>query len=806
MKIQDQSNSALKNLIATGHLPFKSLESLSNIALSQNLIDAAYLKKVSYYRDQVTYSPKVFIPLTFLCRDVCHYCTFAQTPKKVKSPYLSIEEVISLAKDGEAHGCHEALFTLGDKPELRYKAAREALEFMGYSSTNEYLGACAKAVLENTSLIPHLNSGCLTIDEIALLKNVSGSMGLMVESLSKKLTEKGQPHHGSPDKDPKFRMQTLVEAGKQKVPFTTGILIGIGETRLDRLESLYRIKELHQQYDHIQEVIVQNFKAKPNTLMANAPEPSFDELLWTIAMARLILPGDISLQVPPNLNLKYLDSLFTSGINDLGGISPVTKDYVNPEAPWPEIQNLARIALQSNQSLKARSTLYPKYFSALKIFASKEISSKLLSKVDAQFLIRSDTWKSGISTEIPQINIGLPTSNIKQKIHLVETNPSTASIQNLLECSDGDFQYIIDRANEIKTNTHGADVSFVVNRNINYTNICSFSCNFCAFSKGRGHDDLRGKPYNITHSEIIRRTEEAIARGATEVCLQGGIHPNYSGQTYIDIVKAIRSISSDIHIHAFSPLEIDHGRKTLNISTRDFLLELKSAGLNSLPGTAAEILHDDIRSIICPDKLSSDEWLKIIKAAHEVGLPTTSTMMFGHVENMFHVADHLLKLLQLQSETNGITEFVPLPFVAEEAPIYRRGLARPGPTFKETILVHAVSRILFQNSINNIQGSWVKMGLSGLKFLLSSGINDVGGILMNESITKSAGASFGQELSLKSVLKITDELGLNLVQRNTLYKHINKTSDINNIIQSQTIPLLPINNEYHKPLKALNKL
>ena len=803
MKIQEQSNLPLKNLISTQNIDVCDLEKLSNIALSQNLIDAAYAKKVSYYRDQVTYSPKVFIPLTFLCRDVCHYCTFAQTPKKVKSPYLSIEEVISIAKEGEVQGCHEALFTLGDKPELRYKAARDALKLMGYKTTNEYLGACAKAVLDNTSLMPHLNSGCLTKDEITSLKPLSGSMGLMVESLSSKLTEKGQPHHGSPDKDPEFRIKTLIEAGKQKVPFTTGILIGIGETRLERLESLFEIAELHKKYNHIQEVIVQNFKPKSNTLMAHSPEPSFDELLWTIAMARLILPADISLQVPPNLNLKYLDRLFTSGINDLGGISPVTKDYVNPEAPWPEIQNLAKIAFKSNQSLKSRATLYPKYFSALSEFSSREIASKLLDKVDAQFLIRSDNWQSGISTEIPQINFGIFCSDIKQQIQQVEINPSIESIQRLLESSDGDFQYIIDRANEIKVNTHGSDVSFVVNRNINYTNICSFSCNFCAFSKGRGHDDLRGKPYNISHTEIIRRTEEAIQRGATEVCLQGGIHPNYSGQTYIDIVKAIRSSSQTIHIHAFSPLEIDHGRKTLGISTYEFLFELKKAGLNSLPGTAAEILHDDVRAVICPDKLSSNEWLEIIKTAHEVGLPTTSTMMFGHVENMSHVADHLLKLLQLQSETNGITEFVPLPFVAEEAPIYRRGMARPGPTFKETILVHAVSRILFNNSIDNIQGSWVKMGLPGLKFLLSSGINDVGGILMNESITKSAGASFGQELSLKNVLEVTDELELNLVQRNTLYHPINRTHDIKNLIQSQTIPLLPIKNEYHKPIKTL---
>ncbi len=804
MNIQEQSNLTLKQLIATENIHFSELNALANVSLSSDLIDSAYDKKIKYFKGELTYSPKVFIPLTFLCRDVCHYCTFAKTPKKVQSPYLSIEQVISIAKEGEKRGCFEALFTLGDKPELRYKAAREWLKSNGYKTTNEYLGACAEAVLKETSLIPHLNSGCLTADEITKLKSISGSMGLMVESLSTKLTEKGQPHHGSPDKDPLFRMQTLEEAGRQKVPFTTGILIGIGETRLDRLESLYKIAELHKKFDHIQEVIVQNFKAKPNTLMANATEPSFDELMWTIAMARLILPGDINLQVPPNLNSENIKKLTTSGINDFGGISPVTKDYVNPEAPWPEIEKLNKIAHYSKQSLKPRATLYPKYFSKLDLFSTPKIISKLLKITDAQSLIRSDGWKSGVSKDIPLYVHDIFNSDIKKIISNVETNPCEENIQALLESSDRDFKYIIDYANDKKCERYGSDISFVVNRNINYTNICSFKCNFCAFSKGRSHDDLRGKPYNISHEEIIRRTLEAINRGATEVCLQGGIHPKYSGQTYLDIVKSIRSVSSSVHIHAFSPLEIDHGRKTLNISAKEFLIELKNAGLNSLPGTAAEILHDDIRSTICPDKLTSDEWIKIIKTAHRIGLPTTSTMMFGHVENMSHVAHHLLKLHYLQLDTNGLTEFVPLPFVADEAPIFRKGMARPGPTFKETILVHSVARILFNGNINNIQGSWVKMGLPGLKFLLSAGINDIGGVLMNESITRSAGASFGQELQLNEVLKITEELGLNLIQRNTLYQSLE--FNLQDLIQSQLIPLLPISNEYHQPSKIFNSL
>ena len=804
MKIQEQSNQYLEQLIATESIDYKGLISLANICLSEALIHSSYGKKKAYFKDLLTYSPKVFIPLTFLCRDVCHYCTFAQTPKKVKSPYLTIEQVISIAKEGEANGCFEALFTLGDKPELRYKAARDWLAMNGFKTTNEYLGACAEAVLSETSLIPHLNPGCLTSNEIEKLKPLSGSMGLMVESLSSRLTEKGQPHYGSPDKDPLFRMQTLEEAGKQNVPFTTGILIGIGESRLERLESLYEIAGLHKKYNHIQEVIVQNFKAKPNTLMVNAAEPSFDELMWTIAMARLILPGDISLQVPPNLNSEHINQLTLSGINDFGGISPVTKDYVNPEAPWPEIEKLTKIALKTNQILKPRATLYPKYFSDFETFSTPKISAKLLQITDSQSLIRSDQWKSGVSKNIPAYPEAIFNSNIRSLIKDVEKNPSIKNVQSLLEVSDNDFKYIVEYADDVKSKIHGSDISFVVNRNINYTNICSFKCNFCAFSKGRGHDDLRGEPYNISEEEIIRRTNEAIDRGATEVCLQGGIHPKYSGETYLDIVRAIRSVSNTIHIHAFSPLEIDHGRKTLNVSVKEFLTELKKAGLNSLPGTAAEILHDDIRSKICPDKLNSNEWVEIIKSAHSIGLPTTSTMMFGHVENMFHVAHHLIKLLDIQNSTNGITEFVPLPFVADEAPIFRRGKSRPGPTFKETILVHSVARILFNGTINNIQGSWVKMGLPGLKYLLSSGINDIGGVLMNESITRSAGASFGQELNLDDVLCIADELGLNLKQRNTLYEPLN--NNLQDLISLQSIPLIPIINDYHQPKKINNTL
>ncbi|MDC1401615.1 7,8-didemethyl-8-hydroxy-5-deazariboflavin synthase CofG, partial [Gammaproteobacteria bacterium] len=477
LEIQEHSNNSLKKLLTSETCLEDDLLHLSKIALTDSLVEHAFSKKQNYYPDQLTYSPKVFIPLTFLCRDVCHYCTFAKTPKKVESPYLSVEEVIRIAKEGEEKGCHEALFTLGDKPELRYKAARDALAEMGYQTTNEYVAACAEAVLEHTSLIPHLNPGCLTETELDMLKPLSGSMGLMVESLSANLCKKGQPHYGSPDKEPIFRMQTLINAGKRNIPFTTGILIGIGETRLERLESIFAIAELHQEYGHIQEVIVQNFKAKANTLMEHSPEPSFDELIWTIAMARLILPGDISLQVPPNLNPQHLEMLIESGINDFGGISPVTKDFVNPEAPWPEIKKLTSTANLLGQDLRARATLYPAYFKNLALHTSKNVASKLLQKVDSQNLIRSDKWVSGVSTTIPLYSNASFKSDIQNSIKKIHENSDLDALQHILTARDRDFKYLMDYADDLKTHVHGHEITCVVNRNINYTNICSFKCN-----------------------------------------------------------------------------------------------------------------------------------------------------------------------------------------------------------------------------------------------------------------------------------------------------------------------------------------
>ncbi len=766
-----------------------SVESIAKIPMSAELVEHAYGVKKELYGNIISYSPKVFIPLTFLCRDVCHYCTFAKTPKKIDSPYLSSNTIMDLSISGETQGCKEALFTLGEKPELRYKAAREFLSSHNYGSTIDYLFKHAKDVFQDTNLIPHINAGNLSIEELIKFKDISGSVGLMLESSSYRLTEKGMPHYGSPDKLPSVRMETLINAGVTKIPFTTGVLIGIGETKEEYIQTLLDIATVHKTYDHIQEVIIQNFLPKAGTLMKDHPPASSDYLFWAIAIARLILPNDISIQTPPNLNQNILAKLITSGINDFGGISPVTIDHVNPEAPWPNIKSLEKLCQEFDTHLVPRLTVYPKYLSNdYASFLGKQVRSKAIRLVDSAAFIKQDSWKAGESLDIPLFHTAPQRlTTIKTALDDLNKNPSIQNIANLFQARGEEVQFLGDAALEIKKSIYKDKLTFVVNRNINYTNICKYSCNFCAFSKGRGHDDLRGKPYDISHSEIQRRVLEAETRGATEVCLQGGIHPKYTGKTYLDILESIRAVSPSIHIHAFSPLEIMHGSSTLNLSIKEFLLQLKEMGLNSIPGTAAEILHDPIRKIICPDKLNTTEWKEVITTAHSLGIQTTATIMFGHVETYQDMALHLNKILNIQNEYGGFTEFVPLPFVSQEAPIFRRGMARSGPSFREVLLMHSVARLLFKERLPSIQGSWVKTGIEGIVELTKHGINDIGGILMNESITRAAGSVHGQELDIAFIKLKLDELGIELEQRNTLYGTV--SNSLNTLNSRLAIPL-----------------
>jgi FO synthase len=759
-----------------------------------------------YWGNIATYSPKVFIPLTKLCRDVCHYCTFAKPPSRGQKAYLTLEEVLEIARLGAAAGCAEALFTLGDKPELRYRAARDELEELGFATTIDYLAAAAGAVLQEGGLLPHLNPGVLTGPDIVQLRQTAPSMGIMLESSSHRLMAKGLAHHGSPDKDPAVRLETIAEAGRQKVPLTTGILIGIGETWAERAETLLAIQQSHLEHGHIQEVIVQNFRAKPGTLMKDHPEPALHDMVGTIALARLILSPEISLQAPPNLAAlganpqirtgahepsahalqEELGAYLDAGINDWGGVSPVTPDHVNPEAPWPAIGRLAEITESKGFMLMPRLTVYPRYALDPE-WVHPKVRRHVLRLADSAALLRDASWFPGAATEPPQVLDSPWGWSGRAPIRLrpefwqaldrgVEGLELTEQDLTLLFSARGpEFTALTAAADHLRRQTNGETVTFVINRNINYTNMCYFKCGFCAFSKGPKSLNLRGEPYLLDLEEIARRTVEARQAGATEVCLQGGIHPSFTGDFYVSVLRAIKLAVPEIHVHAFSPLEVWQGAHTKGVSVRDFLWELKDNGLSSLPGTAAEVLDDEVRAIICPDKINTEQWSEVAATAHSLGLRMTTTIMFGHADTYRSWARHLVVLRDIQKQTGGFTEFVPLPFVHMAAPIYLKGRARRGPTFEEALKMHSVARLGLHPWITNVQVSWVKMGPSGAQMALQAGCNDLGGTLMNEIISRSAGATHGQELGPEEMRKLAEGIGRPIAQRSTFYQILQTT-------------------------------
>jgi FO synthase len=746
---------------------------------------------------RITFSPKVFIPLTMLCRDTCGYCTFAQPPARLQNPYLSPEEVLKIAKQGARRGCHEALFTLGERPELKYEVAKKWLADNGYDSTVHYLHDMAQLVVKETGLLPHANAGALYHDELAQLRAVSPSQGMMLESLRDDLS----CHRGAPDKAPQRRLDTLDFAGQLKIPFTTGLLVGIGETRADRIDALTAIIESHRKHGHVQEVIVQNFLPKPRTGMQNEPPCPDDEFLWTIATARVMLPPEIHLQAPPNLTEDF-GVLLDAGIDDWGGVSPVTADHVNPERPWPDLDRLREVTENAGFELAPRLTIYPEFVRQPDTWIDAALHFPVQDRSDADGFGRDDPgeiWPEKVTAAdvvhdgAEVILVGHRSSqwysgaNVAPPTLVPSTKKLSPAIAEVLACAESgeelneqqivtlfrargrEVSAIAEFADHLRRQTVGEEVTWVHNRNINYTNVCTFKCKFCGFSKGPLSLNLRGTPYLLTLDDIAERAREAWDLGATEVTLQGGIHPDFDGDYYIDVTRAVKNAVPNMHIHGFTALEVTEGARRLSEPLESYLLRLKEAGLGTLPGTAAEILDDPIRAIICADKVNTDEWLECHRVAHRVGLRSNITIMFGSVEHPESWARHIIRTRDLQKETGGFTEFVPLPFVHMASPIYLQKKARRGPTFRETLLMHSVGRIAYHGFVDNIQVSWVKIGVDGARQLLQSGCNDVGGTLMDENISRAAGASHGQMMTDEKFRDLVAPLGRPLRQRTTLY-------------------------------------
>ncbi|MGA5818427.1 bifunctional FO biosynthesis protein CofGH [Kitasatospora sp. NPDC094028] len=770
----------------------------------------------------ITYSKSVFIPLTRLCRDKCHYCTFATVPGKLRRDghglFMSPDEVLEVARRGAELGCKEALITLGDKPEDRWPEAREWLDAHGYDDTVAYVRAMSIRILEETGLLPHLNPGVLSWTDFQRLKPVSASMGMMLETTATRLwSEPGGPHFGSPDKEPAVRLRVLEDAGRSSVPFTSGLLIGIGETYQERAESLFALRRVSRAYHGVQELILQNFRAKPDTAMRGMPDAELDELVATVAVARHLLGPTACLQAPPNLVDGEYERLIAAGIDDWGGVSPLTPDHVNPERPWPQIDRLAERSAAAGFELRERLAVYPEYVLRGEPWLDPRVLPHVRALADpATGLANPDAPVRGLPWQEPE---DLPESYGRTDLHAtIDTEGRTGDRRADFEDVYGDWEVLREQvlakgaperlagdlrealataaddptaltddqalalfhadgpaldalcriADDVRRDTVGEVVTYCVTRNINFTNVCYTGCRFCAFAQRRTDADA----YTLSLEQVADRAAQAWEVGATEVCMQGGIHPDLPGTAYFDIARAVKERVPGIHVHAFSPMEVVNGATRTGLSIRDWLQRAKESGLDTIPGTAAEILDDEVRWVLTKGKLPAATWVEVVSTAHELGIRSSSTMMYGHVDTPAHWLGHLRLLAEIQQRTGGFTEFVTLPFVHTNAPVYLAGIARPGPTARDNRAVVAMARLLLHPHIPNIQTSWVKLGAEGAAEMLRSGANDLGGTLMEETISRMAGSAYGSYKSVRDLQAIAGAAGRPHRQRTTTYGEV----------------------------------
>jgi FO synthase len=768
----------------------------------------------------VTYSRKVFVPLTRLCRDRCHYCTFATTPGRLAQPYLTPEQVLGIAREGARLGCKEALFTLGDRPEDRWEAARGWLESHGYADTLSYVRAMAILVLEETGLIPHLNPGVMSWAELQRLKPVAGSMGLMLETTARSLwAEPGGCHHGSPDKEPAVRLRTVEDASRSSIPFTTGILVGIGERPEDRIDSLLEIRRIARQYGAVQEVIVQNFRAKPDTAMRAAPDAEPAEYLAAIAVARVLLGPRMRIQAPPNLSgPEELGRLLAAGVDDWGGVSPLTPDHVNPERPWPQLERLRELTAAAGFELRERLAAQPEYVRAGSPWADARVRPHLAALADPATGLAADVlpvglpWQEAagaVSSGRTDLHVAIDRegrrttargdfdnafgdwqvlagqvkdraatggaerldSDVAAALRAAERDPAGLTRDQALALvyADGpELDALCGLADQVRESAVGDVVTYVVNRNVNFSNVCYVGCRFCAFAQRETDADA----YRLSLAEVGDRVEQAWEVGATEVCMQGGIDPALPSTVHLDLAREVKRRCPDMHLHAFSPMEIISGASRMGVPVAEWLAEARAAGLDSIPGTAAEILDDDVRWVLTKGKLPAQEWLRVIRTAHGLGIRTTATMMYGHVDEPHHWVDHMRTLVRLQQETGGFTEFVPLPFVHRSSPIYLAGIARPGPSRRDNRAVHALARLLMHGRIDNIECSWVKLSPERCEEMLRGGANDLGGTLMEETISRMAGSSNGSMKTIAGIEELAAAAGRPTRQRTTTYGEV----------------------------------